>query len=166
MSQDPGPEERVESGDQTTQQVGSTDETHDGAREQADYGERILRRSRQDRVIAGVSGGLGRYLEVDPAIFRVAFILSLFAGGIGLLIYIVLWIAVPEYPSRELEAAALEGHTVNRGKTGIYVGGLFVLVGVLILLRELVPWFDASVMAALVLIGIGAAIVIRGLRRG
>jgi phage shock protein PspC (stress-responsive transcriptional regulator) len=58
-----------------------------------------LYRSRTDRKIAGVCGGLAEYFNVDPVIVRiVAFILLLPGGLPGLLPYIILWIVVPEEP--------------------------------------------------------------------
>ena len=60
-----------------------------------------LQRSKTERILAGVCGGLGQYFDVDPTIIRVLFVFtSLFIGG-GVLAYIVLWIIVPE----ELDAA-------------------------------------------------------------
>jgi phage shock protein C len=55
-----------------------------------------LRRSRSDRMIAGVCGGLGKYFDVDPVVVRLIFaVLFVFFGG-GLLLYIILWLVVPE----------------------------------------------------------------------
>lgn len=54
-----------------------------------------LIRSRQDRVIAGVAGGIAQYLAVDPVIIRLGFVALLFAG-FGLLLYPVLWVIMPE----------------------------------------------------------------------
>jgi phage shock protein PspC (stress-responsive transcriptional regulator) len=57
---------------------------------------RRLYRSETDRVVAGVCGGLSDYLGVDANLLRVAFaLLAIFAGGSGLLIYVVLWALVP-----------------------------------------------------------------------
>jgi phage shock protein C len=50
---------------------------------------RLLRRSREDRVIAGVCGGLGRYLEVDPVLLRIALVILTVSGGLGVLLYLV-----------------------------------------------------------------------------
>jgi phage shock protein PspC (stress-responsive transcriptional regulator) len=55
-----------------------------------------IRRSRADRKIAGVAGGLGRHLDVDPIIVRVAFVVLTFFGGVGLLLYVALWLLLPE----------------------------------------------------------------------
>jgi len=57
-----------------------------------------LYRSRKDRVIGGVCGGLGYYFNLDPVIIRVATVALFFAGFIGLLGYIIAWIIVPEEP--------------------------------------------------------------------
>jgi phage shock protein PspC (stress-responsive transcriptional regulator) len=55
-----------------------------------------LRRSRSDRKVAGVAGGLGRHLDIDPVILRVAFVVLTFFGGVGLLLYVALWLLLPE----------------------------------------------------------------------
>ena len=57
-----------------------------------------LYRSRIDRMIGGVSGGLAKYFDIDPTIVRVLFVVSIFLGGGGILAYIILWIVVPEEP--------------------------------------------------------------------
>lgn len=54
-----------------------------------------LYRNPDDAVISGVCGGLGAYLNTDPVLFRILFILFALFGGAGLLIYLVFWIAVP-----------------------------------------------------------------------
>ena len=58
-------------------------------------GPKRLTRSGSDRIIGGVSGGLGRYFDVDPIIFRIAFVVATFFGGLGLLAYIGLLAFVP-----------------------------------------------------------------------
>ncbi|HOX46906.1 MAG TPA: PspC domain-containing protein [Myxococcota bacterium] len=54
-----------------------------------------LTRSRSDRVLSGVCGGLGKHLGIDPLLVRLAFLLLLLAGGIGLFLYLALAILVP-----------------------------------------------------------------------
>lgn len=55
-----------------------------------------LRRSRSNRIIGGVSGGLADFFGIDPIWFRLAFLISLIPGGIpGLLLYFILWIIIP-----------------------------------------------------------------------
>jgi phage shock protein C len=56
----------------------------------------VLRRSRRNRIIAGVCGGLAEFFGINAIWFRLAFLLALLPGGIpGLLIYIILWIVIP-----------------------------------------------------------------------
>src|SRR5215217_4300459 len=56
---------------------------------------RRLMRSSTDRMLVGVAGGLGRYFGVDPVVFRIGFVLSLFFGGLGALAYLLLAVFVP-----------------------------------------------------------------------
>ena len=55
-----------------------------------------IRRSRANRKVAGVAGGLGRHLDIDPVILRVAFVVLTFFGGVGLLLYVALWLLLPD----------------------------------------------------------------------
>lgn len=58
---------------------------------------KTLYRSKTDRKIAGICGGLGKYFNIDPTIVRVIFILMLLPGGLpGVLPYLVLWVVIPE----------------------------------------------------------------------
>jgi phage shock protein C len=123
-------------------------------------GERVLRRSRTDRVIAGVCGGLGRYLGIDPVLLRIAFVLLLVTGGAGFLLYVIAWIAIPEQAEGEDLGPAPE----PRGDIWWFVGvGLIALGGVL-LIDRLIPWFD-RVVGPLVLVAVGVAVLYRGTRR-
>ena len=66
-----------------------------------------LHRSRDDRVIAGVAGGLGIQLGVNPWWFRLAFIILTFFGGFGLVVYAVAWLVIPDQGAREPVVAQL-----------------------------------------------------------
>ena len=59
---------------------------------------RKLYRSRKSRKVAGVCGGLGEYLNTDPTVIRVLFIVLAVLGGAGGLIYLAMWLIVPEEP--------------------------------------------------------------------
>jgi phage shock protein C len=55
-----------------------------------------LRRSRTNRMIAGVCGGLGEFFGVDPFWFRLGFLIALIPGGVpGIAAYLILWLVVP-----------------------------------------------------------------------
>jgi phage shock protein C len=61
--------------------------------------EHRLRRSRSNRIVAGVCGGLGEFLGLNPFWFRLAFLIALLPGGVpGLVPYLVLWLLIPPEP--------------------------------------------------------------------
>lgn len=57
--------------------------------------EKTLRRSRTDKMVAGVCGGLGKYFGLDSTILRLVFVLLLIFAGTGLLAYLVMWLVIP-----------------------------------------------------------------------
>jgi phage shock protein C len=125
----------------------------------------VLRRSRDDRVIAGICGGLGRYFGIDPVVLRIAFVVLLLVGGTGLLLYIVGWIAIPEERPGELVGAAPSGeHDRTAGAEVIGIG--LILLGVFFLAREVFPdVFDSDYLWPLALIVIGLVVLTRAVRR-
>ena len=64
-----------------------------------------LYRSRSERWLAGVCGGIGDYFNTDPTVIRVIFVLAALIMGGGLLIYLILWLIIPLEPE---VAAAIE----------------------------------------------------------
>jgi len=82
----------------------------------ADRPDRRLRRSERDRLIFGVCSGLGEYFDVDPVIFRLAFVPATITGGIGLLAYIILAILLPG-PEAGAGTAASSAGTATRQRT-------------------------------------------------
>jgi phage shock protein PspC (stress-responsive transcriptional regulator) len=67
---------------------------------------RRLRRSRAERKIAGVCGGLGEFAAIDPVLFRVLFVVLAFMGGMGILLYIAFWLAMPDAPAASTDVDA------------------------------------------------------------
>jgi phage shock protein PspC (stress-responsive transcriptional regulator) len=114
---------------------------------------RRLLRSRSDRVIGGVCGGLGRYFNVDPTIFRIGAVVLTFIGGAGLLAYLAALLLIP---SDDSPAAA--GAPAGRNRWLAIVGVIvllcvtwpFLLGGGLLLAAILVPF--ALLVAAGVLV--------------
>jgi phage shock protein C len=121
---------------------------------------RLLRRSRRDRVIAGVCGGLGRYLGTDPVLLRIAFVVLTVTGGAGILLYLLAFVVIPEQQEDEDLGPAPEA----RGDLWMYVGVGLIALGSVMLVDQLLPWFD-RVMAPLVLVAVGIGILYRGMRR-
>ena len=89
-----------------------------------------LRRSADDRLIAGVSGGLGDYFGIDPVIVRIGFIVLTFFGGVGPVLYLVSWLIVPLDDSGSILANALRSGAPRRFRNlagiGLIAFGLFV----------------------------------------
>jgi len=61
-------------------------------------GPKRMYRSRSDRMIAGVCGGLGEYFEVDANLIRVIWALSILGAGFGILAYLIMVVIIPESP--------------------------------------------------------------------
>jgi len=61
--------------------------------------EKRLYRSRTEKMVAGVCGGLAQYFNVDPTIIRLLWVFITLIGGAGVLAYIILWIVVPQEPA-------------------------------------------------------------------
>ncbi len=57
-----------------------------------------LYRSKKNRIIAGVCGGIGEYFKVDPTLIRLLWLLISIMGGSGVVAYIIAWIIIPEEP--------------------------------------------------------------------
>ena len=60
--------------------------------------EKKLYRSQNERMIAGVCGGVAEYFEIDPSLVRLLFVIFAIAGGPGILAYIIMLLIVPEVP--------------------------------------------------------------------
>ena len=60
--------------------------------------------SNKEKKIAGVCAGFGNYFDIDPTLFRIVFVLLVFAGGSGILVYLILWMVMPsagqEFPDK------------------------------------------------------------------
>ncbi len=127
---------------------------------------RNLYRSRTNRVIAGVCGGLGARMGMEPWILRVLFILV----PSGLLIYIIFWIALPEMDDYEVEDISASGGISFQGmdgnvKNGSLWGGLvLIVIGFLFLIHKLIPAIVFGDIWPVILIGVGAIMVYNAYR--
>ena len=57
-------------------------------------------RSKKGKMLAGVCGGIAEYFEVDPVLVRLLFVLLLFMGFVGIIVYLVAWLLIPENPNQ------------------------------------------------------------------
>jgi phage shock protein PspC (stress-responsive transcriptional regulator) len=93
-----------------------------------------LQRSRSDRMLAGVSGGLARYFEIHPAVFRVGFVVLTLLGGAGVLIYAAAALVMPDEGKEDsIATAALRN---RRDRPWPLIGlGLLAVAGAVLLSR-------------------------------
>ncbi|MFF7728406.1 PspC domain-containing protein [Streptomyces sp. NPDC008001] len=90
-----------------------------------------LRRSRDQKVISGVCGGLGRYFDVDPVIFRVVLGVLAVSGGLGLILYGFAWLLIPleaeeENEARRMLSGRVEGPALTAVLCALVGCGLFL----------------------------------------
>ncbi len=133
-----------------------------------------LYRSSRGKVIAGVCTGLGEYFEIDPVLIRALFIIALFSGGIGIMLYIVLWVIMPTeetalspQPSSEPSELSETDESVfcEKHKGTVVTGLVLVGLGTFFLIRELFPMLSFKYMLPIILIAIGIIIVFNALRK-
>ncbi len=91
-----------------------------------------LKRSPSDRVLAGVCGGLGEYLNVDSLFIRLAWVLMVLAGGFGILLYIA-WVVIVPVGTNSVAGTSPER---SRSLFGAVLGGGLVLLGVVLMLDD------------------------------
>jgi phage shock protein PspC (stress-responsive transcriptional regulator) len=116
---------------------------------------RRLTRSTTDQVLGGVAGGLGRYFDVDPILFRIAFVVLTFVGGAGALAYLGAWLLVPTDVSPPHPTGGRRRAATIAGAVVLVCAALPFLDGGLLLGGALVP---VAIVALLV------AVLARGAR--
>jgi phage shock protein C len=120
-----------------------------------------LRRSADDRLIAGVCGGLAAYLGVDAALVRVAAVVLAFTGGAALIAYVVAWAIIPE--ARPGELPPTPRGTVHPQTVRFIAGAVLIAIGGLWLLGAVVPGlFVSRIVWPIVLVAVGVFLLVRG----
>ncbi len=150
-----------------------------------------MKRSKHDKVIAGVCGGIAEYLNIDPTIVRLGFVFATFFGGIGPFAYIVAIFVMPKDvgykpngffdDDKEMNADDnMEDYDVdkdftqvmgddvgsiepNSKKSSTFVGISLILLGVIFLIKQFVPNFIDFM--PIFLVAIGLLIVFRNGRK-
>ena len=97
-----------------------------------------MRRSRSDRKIAGVAGGLGRWAGIDPLVFRILFVVLAIFGGSGLLLYALGWLLVPDDGQSQSEGQKLLRGRGRSSTVTTIVAGVVVLILGLVLIGKLI----------------------------
>ncbi|MFL5738309.1 MAG: PspC domain-containing protein [Actinomycetota bacterium] len=115
-----------------------------------DVSRRLFARSSRDRVLTGVVGGIGERLGVDPTVVRLCFVALSLAAGIGVVLYLLAWLA-----SAPASTAAVPARTSARQATAV---GL-VTLGLLVLLRQAGLWIGDRFVWPAVLVAAGSAVM-------
>ncbi len=137
-----------------------------------------LYRSSTDRMVGGVCGGLGTFLNIDPIFIRLLFVLLLFGSDFGLILYLLLWILIPEEGKAygfkdesfgdkvrsmgdDIQVAVTQPHP----QAGLIMGIGLILIGGLLFLDRLnlawLDWFNMDVLWPALLIVGGIALLFR-----
>ena len=127
-----------------------------------------LYRSRDDRIIGGVGGGLAKYLGVDPVLVRLAIVALAIAAGSGILAYLIAWIVIPEEPldGRPGEPVATRSETspTASGTARMFIGGALVVIGAALLAEWAIPGLR-HVFWPIVVIAGGVGLLFYGAKR-
>lgn len=143
-----------------------------------------LFRSKTDSVIAGVCGGLGKYFDIDPVLFRLLFVVITLAGGSGIVIYIIMALVIPSEDSvsqpleqtlkqnaedlkNRAESLAQNMSSGEKNASRIWLGVFVVGLGVYFLLGSLgVRLVNLNILWPVILIALGAFLIFRTSRNG
>ena len=139
--------------------------------------EKKLYKSSNDKVLAGVCGGIAEYFVVDSVIIRLLWVVFTLMGGAGLIAYIIAAIIIPgkniEKTVREndgtyseiyedgAEAQNRNQETSHNGNGGLILGVLLIFFGAFIFLRVFLPWIPHDFFLAAILIGLGVFFILK-----
>ncbi len=140
-----------------------------------------LYRSVSNQMIGGVCGGLGAYVNIDPIFIRLLFILLLFGTDFGFILYLLLWILIPEegkdYGFKDdsfSDRVKSMGNDVQQAVTqphpqsGLILGAGLIIIGGILFLNQLnfswLSWMNFDILWPLLLIAGGIVLLIRNRR--
>lgn len=152
---------------------------------------RRLYRCRHDRQLAGVAAGMAEYLDLDPTVVRILWILSALFGGVTIILYVILAFVMPLEPNATAavmdpsadpsvagsdtttwtapvaQAPAHEHRSRGEGRIGFGLGVLLVVFGAIALVGPAFPgWVAGIALGPAFLVALGVALVIVATRRG
>jgi phage shock protein C len=135
-----------------------------------------LYRSHKEKMIGGVCGGLAEYFDIDPVFVRILFVVAVFAGGSGILAYIICWIIIPEQPystpvtptapasqQGPPQPAPVPQPSNHRGSMS--AGVILIIIGGLFLADNFLPHFHFGDFWPIILILLGLAILSRSTKQ-
>ena len=134
-----------------------------------------LYRSRKDSMIGGVCGGIGEYFDIDSTLVRLLAILIVFLGGVGVIVYIIAWIIIPQNPEQTIddneETAGEKEINIDRSEDQkdnnkyIWGGLILIFLGLFFLLRSFFPRFVLVKFWPVILVVLGIFLILQSLSR-
>ena len=130
-----------------------------------------LYRSRQNRILAGVCGGIADYFKIDPLIIRLFFVFIFFFNGAGILAYIIGWIIIPEKPYNDINNENEIGADYDRDSITLdrtnqrFIGIILIIIGAFIIFSRIIPLIVWRNFWAIILIVLGITILVKGVSR-
>lgn len=129
--------------------------------------ERKLYRSSQNKVIAGVCGGIGEYFSVDPVMIRLIAVVFTLMGGSGLIAYIIAALIIPSrntsVSTETYEGESPESFEKSNKNTALVLGLILIASGGFIIFRHFVHWIPSGLVLAAVLVIIGVFLIFKRL---
>lgn len=127
--------------------------------------ENKLYRSKSNRIVAGVCGGIGDYFGIDPTIVRLITVILTFATFFTVIIaYLVCAIIIPEGEigeNTQRKPVHFDSH-----KTKQVLGIVLIAIGCVVLFDGFVWWFDKGTLGAITIAGIGGLLLYLGIKEG
>ncbi len=132
-----------------------------------------------NKIIGGVCGGFAEYLEIDPTIVRIVWTILAFLNGIGIIAYIAALILIPANPNsnymqkqdavidrvknsvNHMVDKVSQTNTVSQKNPYQIIGLILLIVGVLVLIRNITPSIPWKIIWPIILIILGAAVLIK-----
>lgn len=144
-----------------------------------------LYRSRRVKVLGGVAGGLAQYFNIDPIIVRILFVVFTLMHGMGLVLYIILWIVVPEEPfelaypikndetktdgqSTETSSVNFDGVPAEAKRNGsgrVIAGTILIALGMIFFADRFIPTFDFRDIVPIVFVLLGGLLIWNSLKK-
>ncbi|NLP44072.1 MAG: PspC domain-containing protein [Peptococcaceae bacterium] len=120
-----------------------------------------LYRSNRNKVLAGVCGGIAEYFEIDPTIVRIIWLICTLPGGIGLIAYIICWVAMPAKATDYVSPFEEQQHQTagDSEKSKRILGIALIVIGATFLLDRFFLWFDLNIIIPLGIIIVGLIIL-------
>lgn len=145
-----------------------------------------LYRSRRVRVFGGIAGGLAQYFNLDPTLVRVLFVVVTILHGFGILLYIILWIVVPEEPFEIAYKVKTDNQTTADGQPTqtnsmnfdgtqpipqkqssgrIVLGIILIVIGLIFFADRIIPSFDLRDVLPIAFVLIGGSLIWNSMKK-